>query len=148
MKPTNAMIESVRLSDDFIIQEFIPKEVYDIYGIKSAWFIDIRLVNICQYLRDHIGKPITINNWFSGGSYNDSGFRVSGVGASMSQHKYGRAADLKVKDLTPEEVHAIISEKWNVLKKLGLTTLENASKTPTWTHIDLRFTGMDSIFFV
>jgi hypothetical protein len=144
------MIESIRLTDDFIVQEFVPKEVYDVFGLKSAWFIDIRIVYICQFLRDYICKQLTVNDWYFGGNYNNSGFRKSDttIGAVMSQHKYGRAVDIKIEGLTPQEIEFTVVNQWIELRRLGLSTMEKIDKTPTWVHLDVRYTGMGSLFIV
>lgn len=144
------MIESVRLSDDFIIQEFVPREVFEIFGTKSSWFIDIRIVHVCQYLRDLTQKSLTVNNWYWDGSYNNSGFRKAdaSIGAIMSQHKYGRAADIKIEGLDPKEIEQIVYDNWIELRRLGLSTIEKVSSTPTWMHLDVRHTGMGGIFIV
>lgn len=144
------MTESVKLTDNFTIHEFVPKSVYERFGNKSIWFIDIRIVRICQFLRDYIDRPLKINDWHIGGSFQNSGFRLSDetVGSPMSQHKYGRAADIKIEGFSTDEIHEAILNNWGELSAIGLTTLEKAIKTPTWCHLDTRYTGMSSIFFV
>lgn len=144
------MIESVRVSDDFIIQEFVPPNVYESFGNKSIWFIDIRVVHICQFLRDYFDKELTINDWNWGGSYINSGFRLENttIGVSMSQHKYGRAADIKIQGISIPEIKSVIESNYIELRRLGLTTLEKIERTPTWLHFDVRYTGISSIFYV
>jgi len=111
----------------------------------------MRIIMAVQYLREKTGLSITINNWATGGQYKESGLRRmdTTTGARWSQHKYGRALDLKVSGKSPKEVHAIIHEhsKYLVDNQL-LTTVENVNATPTWTHIDCRYTGLDRILVV
>jgi hypothetical protein len=47
---------------------------------------------------------------------------------------------------TYEEFRNLIRNNFEELNKLGLTTIEMA--TPTWLHIDLRFTGIDYLYEV
>lgn len=138
------------VSANFVIQEFVYPELYKQYGDKSIWFIDDRIVTVAQYLRDWLDRPVTINNWHTGGQYKESGLRsfTTKTGAKNSQHKFGRAADLKVSGMDRMEVLEFIQKKEAVLMALGLTTVENPNFTRTWLHIDCRFTGKDKLFMV
>ena len=81
---------------NFVIQEFVPKEIYDIHFDNSIRLIDERIIILAQLFRTRYGA-ITINNWHNGGQYHESGLRLfsTPTGAKYSQHKYGRAVDLK-----------------------------------------------------
>ena len=138
----------MKITPDFYLTEFVPKEIHDTFKDKSIWFIDPKIPIICQKLRDIIGKPITINNWHDGGTYNYSGFRTRScnVGAENSQHRHGRAADLHIAGITPEEVRQLIRDNFSELNKLGLTTIEK--NTDTWTHVDVRCTNMNTLLEV
>ena len=135
----------MKVSKDFTIQEFVPREVFEKWGDKSTWFIDPRLIQLVQALREEFG-PITIN----GGTYNYSGYRPPEctIGAKASQHRFGRGADLKFKAHTVQEVYdAILKNEAHWMSK-GLTTLENIKATPTWLHVDIRSTLLKSILIV
>ncbi len=137
------------MSKYFIIQELVPKYIYDYFGDKSIWFIDVRLWSLLDTFRDHFNTPITINNWHVDGKFSESGFRGTGsyVGSSSSQHKFGRAADLKFKDLTDYDlIRDEIKKNWNKFKDAGLTTIE--ADTPTWLHVDIRNTNSDNLLIV
>lgn len=138
------------LSEHFLIQEFIPIEIFLQYGNNSQWFIDPRIVNICEWIRVKTGHAVTINNWHTGGQYNYSGFRppLCKIGATLSQHRFGRAVDIKIAGLTVEEVFALIKRNFIELNKLGLTTVENIAATLTWNHLDTRYTGMNELLIV
>jgi len=138
----------VRLSKHFLLVEFVPPVIYYALGERSRYLIDERVVRICEFLRDHFDKPVTINDWYWAGSYEESGLRLieTTTGALYSQHKYGRAADIKIEDITPAEVRQVIQRYKDVFMGMGLTTIEK--DTPTWTHFDCRFTGMDEILMV
>ena len=120
----------------FKIHELVDPFTFKKYG-QFAWqFIDPRLIMAIDKLRSHFGAA-TINSWKWGGQYKWSGLRTSSckIGASYSQHKFGRAADLKFKNVSPKEVRAAIRKDlvyWGSI----LNCVEN--KTPTWLHVDVR----------
>jgi hypothetical protein len=135
----------MKLTDHFFLQEFVPPEIYSVYGVNSQWFIDRGLVLSVEQLRVDLAKPITINNWHTGGSYKNSGFRTPDVtvGGKLSQHRFGRAMDLKIHGMHPEEVRAYLRIYF---EKYGITTIEK--DTPTWVHIDKRYTGLNFLLEV
>ena len=138
----------MRLSENFVLQEFVPKGMYEKYGDSCIWFIDNRIIEVAQFFRDRYGKPITINDWHKGGLRNHSGWRYpnSGVGAPLSQHKFGRAVDLKWPGLSPYEVREDIKNNWREFKNAGLQAVEKG--TDTWIHADIRYTGRPDILFL
>ena len=94
------------VSAHFDIREFVPKPIYDQYGANSIWFIDHRLIEGAEWLRAHFNAPIIINNWHTGGKFQERGFRVptTTTGARLSQHKFGRAIDFNVQGMTSDQV--------------------------------------------
>ena len=129
----------MKISNNFFIQEFVPREFYTENGNGSLKFIDQRIVLACQYIREKLAKPITINNWNNGGERQYSGLRpfVCSVGVPYSQHKFGRAADLKCDVYTSEEMRELVKRYWGDLKKY-ISTIED--DTVGWLHIDCRWT--------
>lgn len=82
------------VSKNFKVREFACKDGSD------KILIDIDFVkNKLQKIRDHFGKPITINSAYRHAAYND---RVGG--ADNSYHVKGQAFDIVVKDVKPIEV--------------------------------------------
>lgn len=138
----------MKLSKDFSDYEFVTPEIYQQFGIHSCWFIDPKLVAIAQFIRDRFNKPVTINNFLNGGPYRDSGFRDSScqIGATNSQHRHGRAIDFRVQGMTPQQVRNDIIRNYDLYRTLGLTTME--ADTPTWVHIDCRFTNQETLLIV
>ncbi len=138
----------MQVTKNFTIKELVPPDVYAARGDASVQLIDIRIVNVAQWLREKTGKPIVINNWSSGGQYKESGLRSfeTSTGARWSQHKYGRALDMKVKGMNAESVRQLIRDNWDTLKEIGLSCIEKS--TPTWVHIDCRYTNSDSLLEV
>lgn len=135
----------MKVGNNFYLNEFVSKEIYAQWGDKSIWFLDKRLFLLSQFFRDRFGVT-TINN----DQYNYSGFREPEckVGAKLSQHRFGRAMDLKFKNATAQEVYKDVIENYDLYKKFGLTTVENIDKTPTWLHCDLRNTNQEELLIV
>lgn len=84
---------NTKLSDNFTVREFACQDGSD------KVLIDTDLVKILQKIRDHFGKPITINSAYRSASHNR---KVGGV--SNSQHVKGTAADIIVSGVAPVEV--------------------------------------------
>lgn len=139
-----------KISEHFDIREFIPPDVFNLPGKNPMWFIDKRIVLFSEWLRVYLNKPVTINNWHIGGQFKNSGFRMPNdttSAAILTAHKRGIAADLKVDGMTGEELRNIIRKNFPTLRdKFGLSTIE--AGTPTWLHVDLRWTGQESLLEV
>lgn len=112
------------LSTNFKSNEFACKGK----GCCSTVLIDEKLVEYVQKIRDHFGKPVTINSGFRCTKHN----KAVG-GASSSYHVKGQAADIVVKDVKPAEV-AKYAESIGVLG-IGLYETE---KDGYFVHIDTR----------
>lgn len=82
------------------------------------------LRNILNKARAHFGKPITITSGWRCPAHN----KAVG-GAEYSYHQFGMAADIKIKDVTPEDAYEYFDAKFG---GLGLIVY------PTWLHIDVR----------
>lgn len=140
----------IKVSENFYLDEFIQPTIYKRFKGKSIWFLDIRLIRIAQLLRDITDKPVTINNWYTGGRYKDSGLRMlsGGIGAKYSQHRYGRAIDVKVEGLTIPQLLDVIVDNEEAFRNVGLTTIEDIKYTPTWMHLDVRYSDSQDILYV
>jgi len=138
----------MKVAKNFTLAEFVHPEILDRWGAKSLWFIDPKIFTMAQALRDRFNRPVTINDWITGGVYIDSGLRQLNcqIGAALSQHKYGRGIDPKVKGIDPLEVQEDIRNFFYYYQNAGLTTIEDA--TPTWTHMDCRNTNSNELFIV
>lgn len=135
----------MKLSKNFHLKEFMPDYIYAKWGDACIWFLDKRIVSISQALRDEFGA-ITIN----GGGYNFSGFRDPSctVGGKLSQHRFGRAVDLKFADHDVQYVYQAIKLNETKWMNEGITTMENINFTPSWLHVDCRWTNMNKIKIV
>ena len=65
------------------------------------------------------------------------------VGGTTSQHKFGRASDIKQNAFTSKDVHDIIEDYRRELMELGLTTFEYHEATRSWVHMDVRTTTLN-----
>ena len=138
----------MKASKSFELVELVGPQTIKDRGDQAIQLIDNRIIIVAQALRDFLNVPITINNWSAGGILHESGLRDinTTTGALYSQHKYGRALDLHFQGITPEQVRQAIRNNWPKFKAAGLTTIE--LNTPTWVHIDCRFTGLDTLYEV
>lgn len=138
----------MKVSKDFELQEYMPESLWRQMGEKCIWFLDQRLISLVQFIRDDIGNPVFINNWQVGGALNDCGFRLpdSTTGAALSQHKFGRAADLHIQGVNYNSLRKYIQDEWPKFKTAGLTTIE--ADTDSWLHVDIRYTGLDELLIV
>lgn len=121
----------------FLLEELVPREVFDAYGVRAWELLDDRALVTLDVLRDRFGACM-VNNWHDGGAFNESGFRgaFSKTGVEYSQHRYGRAFDCKFAAATPKEVSAYVVANRGQFEYL--TTLEDVAATPTWLHFDTR----------
>lgn len=110
-----------KLSKNFKVKEFACNDGSD------PIFIDSELINILQKIRTHFGKSVTITS-----AYRTPGRNKAVGGQAYSQHLYGKAADIKVKGVTPKKVAAYAE---TLLPKSG-----GIGIYPTFTHVDVRTT--------
>ena len=112
---------SKKLSTNFKVSEFACSDGSD------PVFISPELVEVLQKIRDHFGKPVTINSGFRTVTKNKA---VDG--ATYSQHLYGMAADITVKGISPKVVAAYAETLMPNTGGIGIYD--------TFTHIDVRKT--------
>ena len=142
----------MKVSENFLLQEFIPKSIYDRFGVNSIWFIDDRIIKVAQYFRDKYNLPITINDWHTGGNRQYSGFRPPDceIGAELSQHRAGRACDLKFlgqDDISIDDIRENIRANQKEFYDIGLRAVEEG--TDTWLHLSVQNTNLkDEILFI
>ena len=107
-------------------------------GLNPKIFLDQRILDFVDQIREHFGKPILMNQSKLGLTLR--GFRTfeeqkalqseTALAATFSQHCYGRAADISVSGIPDIEVVPYCN-----LLKIPFVLPENG-----WTHIDVRNT--------
>jgi len=153
----------MKISEHFISEEFLPKEIHNYClkkGINPQWYINENAVKFLEWLKTQVNDaPITINNWKYKGSRNWSGLRTwlfkwggnffETWANSLSQHRFKDAYDIQVEGFSPYQIVDIIKKNWDYIsKEFHLTTVENPDHTPTWTHIDWRYSGFNYLLIV
>ena len=131
----------MKLTNNFYLQEFVPRYLYSKFKDNSTWFIDDRIVKLAQFVRDRYKKPIFINTWHyvSEGAFQYRGHRPMNckIGAKRSMHKYGRAFDFHIEMPLTEVFADIILHKDKFMAK-GLRAIESIERSKTWIHLDVR----------
>lgn len=131
--------------DHFKLQEFFPKEfyrkTYPILGNRMWTLIDNRILWTADALRNKYGSMI-INDWLwrkEGRSNNYRGFRPNDceIGATFSQHRFGRALDCKFVNVDTKKIidEIAYSEYGQFIEYKYITTVE---LNVTWLHVDVR----------
>ena len=87
--------------------------------------VDYMLLKILEDVREHFNQPVTINSGNRCYEYNK---RIGG--SAKSQHTKGKAADIVVKGVKPQEVYDYLNDKYP--KTFGMGNYK------TFTHIDSR----------
>ena len=89
-----------------------------------------KLANQLQALRNVVGTPIKINSGYRCPDYNDNVVK----GAKNSQHKLGKASDIVIADMTPQETFELV----DLLINEGELLQGGLSVYATFTHYDIR----------
>jgi len=140
-------MNKIKVSENFTLDEFIDPVTYNKFGANAQRYIDGRMIAATQFLRAKTGLSITVNNWASGGPYQESGLRnfETSTGAKYSAHKFGRAVDLKIGDLTSFEMWDIVKSYETELISLGIKRVEDPEYTKGnnrgWLHMDNLYNG-------
>lgn len=110
---------NLKVSNNFRVREFACQDGSD------PVFIDRALVNILQQIRDHFKMPVYINSGYRTPEHNE---RVGG--AEYSQHLYGKAADISVKNVEPGHVAEFIE---TIMPNMG-----GVGVYYDFVHVDIR----------
>lgn len=128
-------------STHFAPHEVVPKHIYEARGTKSYQCIDERLLRLADRLRDLFNCSLTINNYKWGGDRQWSGLRTSNSPyySPTSQHTFGRALDIIVKDYTADQARTMVKQ-WSSEGKftdIGVDSI-TMEEGVGWLHIDIR----------
>jgi hypothetical protein len=123
----------------FALNEVVHPGAIQALGDRAWTLMDERILRGADWLRELFG-PCTINGKFGGKGFTESGLRdpFTKTGAPFSQHKFGRALDLKFHNVTCKEVYDYIIRNPGDARENGITTVEDIAFTGTWLHIDCR----------
>lgn len=91
--------------------------------------VDYGVLCILEKVRTHFDRPINVSSGFRCTRYNKS---VGGGKTSM--HLFGRAADIQVEGISPDEVANFLEAKYP--RDLGI------GRYDTFTHVDTRSIGV------
>jgi len=136
----------------FKLHELVCRHIYISYG-KVAWqFFDPRAIITIDWIREHLDRPIYINNYEWGGNQTQSGLRCNICQLArkwtiegkirMSAHSTAQAFDFRVKGMSAEEVR-----NWLVRNQEDLPYPIRLEADVDWTHLDTRNTGQKIYFF-
>lgn len=123
--------------------ELVCPHVYEIWG-ESAWqFLDKRLLENLEWVREKLGKPIVVNNWAQGGQYSQRGLRCNTCilviektdlrKVYLSEHIFGQAVDFHVVGMTAEEVR-----QWIIDHAYELPHPCRLERDVNWVHFGVR----------
>lgn len=135
------------VSEHFCIQEFVDPQTFKDRGEDSIGLINRKLIDIAEFIRSKIEKPVTINNWHAGGQFKESGLRHPNTktGAKLSQHKLGNAIDVKALGFSGNEWYEFVKANAKELFNLGVRRIEDKNIAKTWLHIDTKEHGKKCI---
>ena len=131
----------------FSVKELVCKHVYERYGEKAAMFLDDKLIETLNVIREQIlCAPMTVNNWHAGGNFTQRGLRCNicelvknktdAGRLYLSAHMLGKAVDCNADGMTAQEARRLIIEKQELLPHP--IRLEDGV---SWLHIDLYDNG-------
>jgi len=110
-------MNKVQIAENFFLYEFECKDGSHLVQV------DENLIRKLQALRFIVKKPIQVCSGYRTPEYNS---KIGG--AKNSQHMHGKAADIKIKGYTPQQVADLAEEVG--FKGLGVYQ--------TFTHVDVR----------
>lgn len=130
----------------FGIKELVCPHVYELWG-ESAWqFLDKRLLENLDWVRENLGKPIVVNNWAQGGQYSQRGLRCCACvlvrekafleKPYLSDHVLARGVDFNVVGMTAQEVR-----DWLECHKEELPHNVRIEKDVNWVHLGIAYFG-------
>ena len=117
---------SRRLAPDFKVRELRCKDGTD------TVMVDEVLTVVLQCIREHFGKPVTITSGYRTAAHN-----AAVGGAKSSQHLLGRAADIRVEDVSVEDVASYAERLMPDWGGVGRYPVK-AGRTTGWVHVDTR----------
>ena len=130
------------IKDYFAIHELVCPHVYNRFG-EAAWeFLDKDLLDVLLFIREHLNRPIYINNYKWGGDKSQRGLRCNCdplvkektylEKPYLSAHIFGKGVDFHVQGMTAEEVR-----KWIADYQVYLPCSIRLETEISWIHLDV-----------
>jgi len=133
----------INLTTNFRLEEFVPRSVFQQWGVNATWFLVRDHVEAMQWLRTRLGKQIIINDWHLKGQHFWRGLRTPDAPSfkPWSQHAYKmNATDFHSPEMSVKEVYQwLLDNQDEVIAKTSIRAIEDISMTANWTHVDSRF---------
>ena len=124
-------------SRHFLIEELVPKELYQKYGATKCWeFLDPELLKMIDIIKERFPKgTVSINTWKWNGDRNWSGIRTpdSSYYSQGSMHSWGKAVDMIFSAYTADEVRKDILDNPDIYYAIKGLELDIS-----WVHLDTR----------
>lgn len=141
----------VKKAKHFEIYELVGATVYDKYGEQAWRFLDPRLIDNIDWVRENLGKT-TVNTWYWGGRFDERGLRdntqpifkgkTQRGQLYLSGHVLGMAADFDIEGMTAQQVREwIIAHKDELPHPVRFEWKMNG-KYITWVHMDVEDMGV------
>lgn len=135
----------------FILEELTCPHIFGKYGVQAWSFLDDRLLQTMDLLRDQFGKPIIINDWHNGGHYDERGYRciqcsivkdaIKNNILYASAHTRAQGVDFNVVGMTVVEVR-----QWIIGNPSKLPyPIRLEKNAPTWNHLDVCNRGRNKV---
>ena len=134
----------------FDVREYVPEVVFKNRGEKAWELIDHGLIVNYDALRHQLGVPMTMNNWHTGGTRQESGLRIVGQPyyKPYSQHSFGRAGDT-VCEIPASEIRRRIRDKEIVLPHpCVIEEFDSKGNEISWFHMDCRNMSNEHVYFM
>ncbi len=132
-------------SKSFKIHELVPRKMYNQYGEKAWRYVDVRLIETIDKLKEIFNQgTMTINNYGFGGNREWSGIRTpdSKWYSYGSQHSFANAFDIVFSAYEADVVRQYIidnPEEFPHIKGIEMGI--------SWVHIDVRNEDEVQLFY-
>lgn len=124
----------------FNVYEVVDKTTYTKYKDSSIRFLDNRILETLDIIREILGVPMVVNDWYWGGNNQQRGLRTNicqivkskGNELYLSNHCFGRAIDAVSAKMSAEEMRKKI-----ILNAYKLPYPIRLEAGVSWLHFDL-----------
>lgn len=132
-----------KATEHFNTEELVSKQVYKILGDEAIKLFDPAALETLEVIRELLNVPLICNNWKSGGSRDECGYRdqLCTAGAPKSAHKVGMAFDLISPKMSAQEMREIIIANQDLLP-YNIRIEDGVN----WLHFDTRNNTYDKVY--